>query len=300
PLERYNVNILAEGWKNIHYSEHFWSGEDSPKSCIICLHGSYQTCHTWDDFSDQLFERTKSYRLICPDLRGHGDSDHFETYNLEDYVQDLVELIKCISNTYGGEEIIIIGMSLGGLVTLSSLIGELQVCPTHIVIVDITPDQLQTGAESIQAAVKESQILDSFEAFVEWAHKYNPNRSIESLKSRLEHSLKQLPDGKWTWKYDPKISVSRTGTQGEILKNNMWQKLHKISTKTKNVLILRGELSQIAQEESFVRMKNILDGAGCNVQVKTINNAGHSIQGDNPVEFTNQVLQFITERRSRI
>jgi esterase len=281
-------HVVHVGDKAVHYVE--WRPDTSYSSTILCLHGSCQTAHTWEDFAQKLFDCTNKYRIIAVDLRGHGDSSHCASYELDDFVNDLtlfVEQQKLVN-------LILIGMSLGGLILIRSLIKRtLNVSPSHVVIVDITPDNLHSGAEGIKNAVQESQVLDSFEAFVQWAHKFNPNRSIESLESRLKHSLKQLPDKKWTWKYDPKFLAKKFGGNTEQLRDETWRDLGFISKSTENVLLIRGSLSNITTDEAITRMAESL--RSCHVEVAIIQNAGHSVQGDNPTVFTRQVLSFITQ-----
>ena len=59
----------------------------------------------------------KKYRLIAPDLPGHGDSDvavDTETYSFPGYARVLAELI----NTLGLKKVTVVGWSLGGHIAL--------------------------------------------------------------------------------------------------------------------------------------------------------------------------------------
>jgi pimeloyl-ACP methyl ester carboxylesterase len=48
---------------------------------LVLVHGLNVQLHTWDPLADQL---AQDYRVICVDLRGHGDSGWAtEGYHLE-------------------------------------------------------------------------------------------------------------------------------------------------------------------------------------------------------------------------
>jgi pimeloyl-ACP methyl ester carboxylesterase len=254
-------------------------------STILCLHGSCQTAHTWDDFADNLLKLSNQYRIIAVDLRGHGDSSHCDTYGINDFVNDLVTFVESKEL----KDYVLMGMSLGGMIVMRALIdNKLSSLPSHVIIVDITPDNFHSGAESIRSAVQESQVLDSLEDFVQWAHKFNPNRSINSLQSRLKHNLKQLSNTKWTWKYDHKFVTSKLDTDTQALRDDTWSKLSQLAQV--KVLLVRGGRSNVTSQEACQRFAEV-----ANASFVQIENAGHSVQGDAPQEFTEQVLAVINK-----
>ena len=72
----------------LHYVD--WGNPDAPP--LLLLHGGRDHCRNWDwvaaAFRDQ-------YHVICPDLRGHGDSAWSPSghYGMADYIYDLAQLI---------------------------------------------------------------------------------------------------------------------------------------------------------------------------------------------------------------
>ena len=58
------------------------------------------------------YQLKKTNTLFLVDFRGHGNSDHFESYNWNDYTEDTVELIE--KNIK--EPVDLIGHSLGACI----------------------------------------------------------------------------------------------------------------------------------------------------------------------------------------
>ena len=88
-----------------------WGDPGAPP--LILLHGVRDHARSWDLIAEAFAER---YRVLAPDLRGHGDSEWAKGgfYPTEGYVFDLAELVE----TLGLADLTIIGHSLGGNVGL--------------------------------------------------------------------------------------------------------------------------------------------------------------------------------------
>lgn len=80
---------------------------------VVLLHGYLETSDVWDGFGDKLSDK---FRVIVPDLPGHGRSDIIsEVHTMELMAGILLELIlsKDISSFF------LVGHSLGGYVALA-------------------------------------------------------------------------------------------------------------------------------------------------------------------------------------
>jgi 3-oxoadipate enol-lactonase len=79
---------------------------------LILLHGAWAS-HKW--WRWQVPELSRHYRVIAPDLRGHGQSTPLhQSYSIEGYAQDLESFRQSI----GVAEAVLIGWSMGGFVAL--------------------------------------------------------------------------------------------------------------------------------------------------------------------------------------
>lgn len=254
-----------------------WGETNQPP--LLCFHGITQTAHSWDEVAEAL---SNQYRVLCVDQRGHGDSAWPED---GDYSrQSMAADIEAIALALGLSRFFLAGMSMGGINSMTFTAAYPQRVAA-LVIVDVSPEIKPEGVENIRKFVQSSDVLESFEAFVERAHAFNPRRSRANIESRLRHNLKQLPSGQWTWKYDPRL---RTGARGPAagLLSNLWDDVAKLQCPT---LILKGGESDILSEDGASKLQAAIPAS----ELVVIPGAGHSVMGDNPVAFTAAVRTFL-------
>jgi pimeloyl-ACP methyl ester carboxylesterase len=87
-----------------------WEGKGPP---VVCIHGLTANCRCWDSAAKQLFPR---FQVVVPDLRGRGRSGRpSKGYSVAHHVADL----KCVLDHLGLATAIIMGHSLGAVITLA-------------------------------------------------------------------------------------------------------------------------------------------------------------------------------------
>lgn len=251
---------------------------------LLCLHGITQTAHSWDEVAAEL---SSAYRVLCLDQRGHGDSDWAADgdYSRQTQAAD----VDAISDALELSSFTLAGMSMGGVNAITFTARHPEKVRA-LVIVDVSPEIQVKGVENIRHFIQASDELDSFEAFVERAHQFNPRRSLDNIRSRLSHNLKQLPNGKWTWKYDKALRSPDRGFQATALLN-LWDDVRAIRCPT---LIIKGGESDILSAESAEKMQAAIPGS----RVAVVTGAGHSVMGDNPAAFVTAVREFLGDLRA--
>ena len=268
--------VTANGMR-FHYLE--WGSAANPP--MLLLHGFAQTCHSWDfvalGFSDD-------YRVIVLDQRGHGDSDWAADgdYSPETQQND----ISAVVSEIGLEDFTLMGLSMGGRNSFTYAANN----PDRVralVIVDAGPQNMQQGTQNIRNFVQQDDELDSVDAFVERVLKYNPRRAPEQIRGSIMHNLKQIPNGKWTWKYDKRLRRPgrRMGSDPETEKR-LWGYLEALQCPT---LLVRGGASDIIAMDTADKMHAVIP----NSQLATIEGAGHLVMGDSPAGFQRAVTEFL-------
>jgi pimeloyl-ACP methyl ester carboxylesterase len=99
-----NAPAAATSTANLFYTD-VGTGKN-----VMLLHGWTCDSHDW---SSQLPLFESKYRVVAPDLRGHGMSEVMPSgaYTPADYVADIEALI---STKYPGQQFIVVGHSMGG------------------------------------------------------------------------------------------------------------------------------------------------------------------------------------------
>jgi esterase len=271
PTDNYAV---VNGLK-LHYLD--WGNMELPP--VLLLHGVRLQAHTWDLAALLLREH---YHLIAVDQRGHGDSDwtsdaqfSHDTFDL--MLEDTRQLVAHL----GLRKFILVGMSMGGITAMhyATLYPDTLAA---LCIVDIAPTTLHSGVVSMEGFKIETETLSRFDDFLERAHKFMPHRPLAQLRYSLMHSLKQLPDGRWTWKQDHRAdAVKRLRPLDEL-----WQELPKIAAPT---LFIRGAQSNVLAPQDAER-------AAATVQqgkLATIDPATHNVHSDNPNAFARELHSFL-------
>ena len=258
---------------NFHYLE--WGTPGQP--VILMLHGGGQQAHSWDFISLPLSEQ---YHILALDQRGHGDSDWAADgdYSIEAHQADLDGFVAALDL----RDFHLIGHSMGGrnsYVWASRHPATLR----SLVIVDTGPVAQSRGRNRIQNFRELPDELDSFEEFAARVQEYT-GRSREQTLGALQYSIRQRPDGKWSWKYDKLLRTP--GRQSPAWsESQLWDAVSKIDCPT---LITRGGDSDIFADETMRRMQQVIP----NCAAVTIPAAGHLVAGDNPAAFLAAVQNF--------
>ena len=260
---------------DLHYMDWGTSG----KIPMLLLHGGAQNAHMWDYVGLSF---SSDFHVIALDQRGHGDSDwaHDGDYSLEKHQGDIEGFIREV----GIAPFNLVGLSMGGQ-NSTVLTANNPDWVKKVVIVDVGPEVQGEGIQEIRSFTSLPDELDSFEEFVERVAVYSHLRPIEQIRSSLKHNIKQLPNGKWTWKTDKALrdpSRSREAPPTEYL----WECIAKIACPA---LVVRGGESKVFAEETGIAMVNLM----ANARMVTIEKAGHRVSGDNPVGFEKALVQFL-------
>ncbi len=268
-FEDKEINV---GAMRLHYLDWGTRGKQS----MLLLHGGSQSAHSWDEFSRAMLG---DHHVIALNQRGHGDSSWSKTgiYTVNAHMRDIGGFVDAL----GLRDMVLVGLSMGGrnAATYAALhpdkIGRL-------VIVDIGPETMTRGSDNIRHFTNRADILPSLEAFVERAHEFNPRRPLEQLRERLQWNLRQLPDGRWTWKYDRRFRKrERKHDPGAL-----WPYVPRITAPT---LLVRGTESDILAHDAAVRFAEALP----NGRLVEVEGAGHTVAGDDPPAFARVVREFL-------
>ncbi len=265
------------GAMRFHYLD--WGGSGAP---ILFLHGGGINAHTWDCVAIMLREH---FRCIALDQRGHGDSEWSPVvdYRIASHVADIEGLIAAL----GLERPIVVGQSMGGINSIAYASHHSDRMRA-MVIVDVAPEISGAGGVDRIRDFSSTPELDSLDAFLERAVKFNPIRNPAVLRRSLHYNLRETPSGKWTFKHDQRRRSDNAMGSFNDDRKRLAAAVPGMKCPT---LVVRGALSDVitdADADKFAR--SLPDGRWVRIE-----QSGHNVQGDNPRALLDAMLAFFRE-----
>lgn len=255
----------------LHYRD-YAGREDRPP--VVCLPGLTRNAR---DFADVASRIAGEWRVICPEMRGRGDSAYakdWATYNPLQYVEDLVELL----DEEGIAQFVAFGTSLGGLMTMILAMTAPQRL-AGAMLNDVGPEIMPEGLERIRGYVGQGR---SFETWMHAARALEesqanafPDYEITDWLTMAKRIMVVGSNGRIVFDYDMKIAepFSQPGGEAGV---DMWPGLAGFGAKP--MLLLRGALSDVLSAETHEKMADLLPGG----EAVTVPNVGHAPMLDEP------------------
>ncbi|MFO1014335.1 MAG: alpha/beta hydrolase [Caulobacteraceae bacterium] len=268
----------------LHYAD--WGNTSAPP--LILLHGGRDHCRNWDWVAQEL---RRDYHIICPDLRGHGDSAYSPSgdYSMGAFVYDLAQLIH--QQKLG--PVPIIAHSLGGSIALRYTGAFPETVSKLIAIEGMGGGQARgtrVAAERLRTWVGETRKLAgrlprkylSIEEACARMQAENKHLTAEQARHLTVHGVAQNEDGTYSWKFDNYVrSFSPVDfTQEEL--QELWSEI------TCPVLLVNGKESWATNPETDGRLAHFK-----NAKVIEFENAGHWVHHDQLQGFLTAVRDFL-------
>jgi pimeloyl-ACP methyl ester carboxylesterase len=248
---------------------------------LVLLHGGAQNAHTWDTVAMAL-----GRPLVAVDLPGHGHSDGGRngSADLEANADDIAVVVGALAP----DARVVVGMSLGGLTALTVADRHPHLVRS-LVLVDVTPGVDEEKASSVIAFVNGPESFASFDEILARTVEFNPTRSESSLRRGILHNALQREDGSWVWRYARHRSAELTamaGKGGLPDRSRLWDAVGRLEAPT---LLARGmRAGSVVGDDDEAELRRRLPSA----EVVHFAEAGHSIQGDMPVELATTIERF--------
>lgn len=246
---------------------------------VVLIHGGAQNAHTWDTVALAL-----NVALIAVDLPGHGHSSWRDdgAYTPHELAADIAVAVEALAPRAQ----VVVGMSLGGLTALA-LAAQAPHMVRRLALVDITPGVNGVKAKAVIDFVDGPQSFASFDELLARTMAHHPTRSESSLRRGILHNARQLPDDSWVWRYDRRGHARSTDSSGISVGQSspLWDALG--ATRCP-LLLARGGTSPVVDDADVDELLRRRPDAVVNV----IDGAGHSIQGDRPVELAGLINRW--------
>lgn len=247
---------------------------------VVLAHGGGQTRHSWNGAMRALAKN--GYRVVNYDGRGHGDSSWSPSgdYGLDQRVFDMHAVVREARGS-----VALVGASMGGA-TAMKLVSE-GYRPAALILVDIVPRPEKAGVDRIIAFMRAHP--DGFASVEEAADAvaaYNPDRPRPKDNSGLHRNLRQGPDGRYRWHWDPRIVLRTEETERAEVELALPGLSQARETPT---LVVRGLRSDVVSDASVEHFQTILP----QLEVFHVPGAGHMVAGDRNDAFNSGILDFL-------
>lgn len=273
PVRREVAEVAPDGRR---LSALVW-GDAAPD--LVLLHGGAQNAHTWDTVAMAL-----ARPLVALDLPGHGHSDHREDGPFgprQNAVDVAVALRQLAPNAR-----MVVGMSLGGLTSIA-LATHAPELVRRLTLVDVTPGVDRDKAAPIAQFIAGPETFGSFDDILARTIEFNPTRSESSLRRGVLHNAIQRDDGRWVWRYQRPRVLEDTVMDVPADFATLWDDL--ASIRAPLMLVRGGAPGTVVDDVDVARLREVQPAA----RVEIVAGAGHSIQGDRPLELAALLTDFL-------
>jgi pimeloyl-ACP methyl ester carboxylesterase len=254
---------------------------------IVLIHGGAQNAHTWDTVAMAL-----GRPLVAIDLPAHGHSDGSgDITGPEGNGRDLAVAIRELAP----DAKLVVGMSLGGLssIVLARHAPELV---RRLILVDIVPGTGDPADADLGRHISDftggPRSFASLDELLERTMQFNPTRSRSSLRRGILHNAEQQEDGTWVWRWArhrPPASSADSRARTASGPDELWDAVEQIKVP---LLLARGMrndsvVSDLGEAELLRRLPS--------ARVVHFAEAGHSLQGDTPLELAALIESYVSE-----
>ncbi|MGD0098848.1 MAG: alpha/beta hydrolase [Acidobacteriota bacterium] len=267
---------------------HFWDWGNNAKPNLILVHGGMDHARSWDRIAEAFLD---DFRVIAPDLRGHGDSNWARgaMYSIAEYVLDL----SALADIVGHFPVSFIGHSLGAAIVLQYAGVYPDRAQKVVAIEGIAPPpgvetpspahvRLRDWIEAMRDYEKRvPHHYPSLEAAYERMHKANQYLSDEMARHLTLFGSNWNADGTLTWKFDNFVRAISPYAFNMDDAREIWNQIQC------PVLLFRGLDSWTEDPHKEGRIRAIRDHRLINVP-----NAGHWLHHDQPAFFIEETRKF--------
>ncbi|MDG5492866.1 alpha/beta fold hydrolase [Psychroserpens sp. SPM9] len=241
---------------------------------FIILHGFLGMSDNWKTLGKKFSEAGFEVHLV--DQRNHGHSFHDDNFNYEVLADDL----KAYCETHQLKDIVLLGHSMGGK-TAMLFATEYPELVSKLLVADISPRFYPIHHDTILAGLS---ALDFNKIKSRGAADTLLSQYVSDIGTRM-FLLKNLY---WVQKGQLGLRINL-----DVLKDNVsevGEALPMHSKFEKSTLFLRGDKSEYVIPNDEKLIKQHFPKA----KIVTICNAGHWLHAENPEDFYNAVVNFVS------
>jgi pimeloyl-ACP methyl ester carboxylesterase len=241
---------------------------------LVLLHGGGANAHWWDHIAPRL---ANDFHAVALDFRGHGDSDYPEHLEADAFGRDLDALLTHLK----APDAILMGHSMGAHVAVGR--AACGPGPRAVVALEISRGGRRNERRRSRLALAARRTYRTREEAVR-RFQFLPATpgADEALRAAIaEHSLREEPDGRFGYRFDPRWFGPGRGTPPV---------LERIACPT---LVIRGEQSTLLSAEGAAQLVAKIPQA----TLVEIPGGGHNVHLEQPDAVVQATRAFLARFR---
>ncbi len=262
------------------FSDGYWTSSDGlrlyyrdypgpdDRPPVLCLHGLTRNARDFAGLAERL---SGKWRVLCPDMRGRGESEYAkaaESYNVLQYVED----VNLLLSAWGIDRFVAVGTSMGGLMTMLMAMTAPQRL-AGVVLNDIGTALEKPGLERIREYVGQGRNFPTWvhaaRSVAETQGQAHPGFELADWVEMAKRTMTLTSNGRIVLDYDMKIADPFLAIDFDH-QPDMTPALDALADTP--VLILRGAVSDLLSTETCAAMMRHLH----NAEVVTVPDVGHA------------------------
>ncbi|MDJ0591359.1 MAG: alpha/beta fold hydrolase [Pleurocapsa sp. MO_226.B13] len=261
-----------------------WGPEEGP--LVLCLHGILEQGAAWSEVAIRLAQ--KGYRVIAPDLRGHGRSDRVGkggSYNLIDFLGDIDAIVENLA----GRAFVLVGHSLGSVLgaifttirpqRIKNIILVETILPTAQE--DEDPTTALTNQLNYMASPPEHPVFPDVKTAAERLRKATPAIS-PALAMLLAERITEPCEGGVRWRWEPLLRTRAGISLNGIGRSRYLNLLKKIKVP---ITLVYGDQSNFNRVEDLNKQQEAMPNA-----TRVVVSGGHNL----PLEAPSALAKIIS------
>jgi len=269
-----------------------WEWGDPEAPPVICAHGAFDHGRMWDGLAPEL--AAMGWRVVAPDLRGHGDSGRLSSgHAWQPITIDLLCLARMLGPPVG-----LVGHSFGGGQVLSVAMLWPEVVRWVVNIDGLGPppqafeerDLAESAAAGLAGFERANRPLRVYPTLADMAARrggINVRLSKEWLDHLVTHGARPV-EGGFTWKVDP---IFTTGLPGAFSIDHLNAQHAYV---TSPLLVLTGTEHDTWNDLSDDQLKERLAHLP-HARHEVVEGAGHYVHVEQPERVLAAITEFLDE-----
>lgn len=246
-------------------------GEGEP---FVILHGFLGMSDNWKTLGNQYAE--KGFQVHLVDQRNHGKSFHDEAFNYDILANDLKDYIE----HHQLAPIVLLGHSMGGK-TAMQFACDFNELTKKLIVADIAPKFYPPHHQDIINALQ-SLNFDTISSRGEADTELAKQLSNIGIRQFLLKNLYWIEKGKLAFRFNLPVLSTKMEEIGENISN--------AASYAGPSLFLKGDKSEYVIAADMSEIKKHFPKA----VIDTIDNAGHWLHAENPKQFFEKSLTFLS------